>query len=189
MSRHRTRATLLTAAAVMVAALVGGGLRYASADRTDAGSSSAANSGADPSVDGSADDGPAATGAGELEAPATGETADQAGDGATPEAAIAAARADCLALDEELGRREELDLIDWDQLDGRLDVAAVDEDSIELTLPPADGRVAPPGERPTIARFADRYDPTEVSVDDLLEGIWRCEDAGLLVDPDDDPDL
>ncbi|MEM9564005.1 MAG: hypothetical protein AAGA93_15395 [Actinomycetota bacterium] len=177
---------------MLVAAVLAGGLRYATTDRTatDVSGVAAASTASEPTagsaglpaVDVERGSAPAGTGGGADDAPA-----DEA-DGDTS-AATDAARVGCAALDEELGRREELDLIDWDALEGRLDVGAVDEETIRLTLPPADGRVAAAGERPTIERFDDRYDPAEVSAEDLLEGIWRCEEAGFLLDPDDDADL
>lgn len=96
----------------------------------------------------------------------------------------------CEAIDAEFGRREEADLIDWASIEPELiDPEAVDETSIELTLPDIDAAVAVEGERFEPARFGDSFDLEAASDRELLEAIWSCEEAGLLGDEELDEEL
>ncbi len=160
-----------SAAVVLAAAGIGGGVRYAIGGGGHDGPSTSATSTDDPAMGPQTDI--------TLAMPSDDPSTDDAASAADDSAAVT----DCDAKVAELERREEADLIDWEAHEVDLvDPESADEGSIELTLSPIDGRVAGPGERFEPERFGAEFDLAAVSDGDLLEAVDLCFVTGVLVD-------
>lgn len=157
--------------AMVVAAVVAGGVRYASQGDTassadDAGGRTVATA-------------PPAGAAATTTPPPMTMMPDSVG--------TAPAVADCQEKADELQVREEGDLIDWDALEIEL-IDPETADELEFTLPTVDGRVATPGERYQPDRFGASLDLASVSDIDLLEAVDICFTSGLLAEEEDVPE-
>ncbi len=184
-ARRPGRRGAITALAMVVAAGLAGGWRYAAADTGGPGSSAIAPSPID-------DDDLDRSTSGESGSMASIDDGTGTDDGGIGEAAFGASdevadatRLDCEAKEAELVRREENDLIDWEAIEAseqRIEIDDDNEETIELTLPPVDGSVAAPGERPALERFGPSFDLSTADDLDLVLAVEACEEGGHLGD-------
>ncbi|MEM9607738.1 MAG: hypothetical protein AAGA99_09970 [Actinomycetota bacterium] len=108
----------------------------------------------------------------------------------TADPAVRAAAVErCGALEGELIRREEGDLIDWAAFDDEGEELSEDQvDRMTFELPSYDGSVAAPVERPSFEGFAEEVALGELPALDIALGVDSCYETGILADIDLDGD-
>ena len=93
----------------------------------------------------------------------------------------------CVELDGELVRREEMELTDWTKFEIE-EISEEELETVELDGAIFDDRVADPA-APTALDFSvSKFDVRAVADPDLLDAVERCFDAGLFVDETDEND-
>ena len=86
---------------------------------------------------------------------------------------------ECDALAEELWRREDAGLIEYEEY---VELSDEEFESVPLALPAPDGAMATAGQRPSFERFGDGYDVAQVPNRHLEQTVGLCWEMGLIED-------